>query len=99
MDDSFKHVLKGTKRKRSQQGRRLLANKNKVIKELSRLIKSGRFALKPRNIKEKDIVESGKERRIQFLKSYKKSIAVHAIMAVVDKRLKRRFIRLPARLR
>lgn len=93
MDDSFKHVLKGTKRKRSQQGRRLLANKNKVIKELSRLIKSGRFALKPRNIKEKDIVESGKERRIQLLKSYKKSIAVHAIMAVVDKRLKRRFIR------
>ncbi len=93
MDDSFKHVLKGTKRKRSQQGRRLLANKNKVIKELSRLIESGRFALKPRNIKEKDIVESGKERRIQFLKSYKKSIAVHAIMAVVDKRLKRRFIR------
>ena len=93
MDDSFKHVLKGTKRKRSQQGRRLLANKNKVIKELSRLIKSGRFALKPRNIKEKDIVESGKERHIQFLKSYKKSIAVHAIMAVVDKRLKRRFIR------
>ena len=93
MDDSFKHVLKGTKKKRSQQGRRLLANKNKVIKELSRLIKSGRFALKPRNIKEKDIVESGKERHIQFLKSYKKSIAVHAIMAVVDKRLKRRFIR------
>lgn len=93
MDDSFKEVLKGTKRKRSQQGRRLLANKNKVIKELSRLIKSGRFALKPRNIKEKDIVESGKERHIQFLKSYKKSIAVHAIMAVVDKRLKRRFIR------
>lgn len=93
MDDSFKQVLKGTKRKRSQQGRRLLANKNKVIKELSRLIKSGRFALKPRNIKEKDIVESGKERHIQFLKSYKKSIAVHAIMAVVDKRLKRRFIR------
>ncbi len=93
MDDSFKHVLKGTKRKRSQQGRRLLANKDKVIKELSRLIKSGRFALKPRNIKEKDIVEFGKERHIQFLKSYKKSIAVHAIMAVVDKRLKRRFIR------
>ena len=93
MDDSFKQVLKGTKRKRSQQGRRLLANKNKVIKELSRLIESGRFALKPRDIKEKDIVESGKERHIQFLKSYKKSIAVHAIMAVVDKRLKRRFIR------
>lgn len=93
MNDSFKQVLKGTKRKRSQQGRRLLANKDKAIKDLSRLIKSGRFALKPRDIKEKDIVEAGKERHIQFLKSYKKSIAVHAIMAVVDKHLKRRFIR------
>lgn len=93
MNDSFKKVLKGTKRKRSQEGRSLLANKKKVIKDLSRLIKSGRFALKPRDIKEKDIVEAGKERHIQFLKRYKKSIAVHAIMAVVDRHLKRRFIR------
>ena len=93
MLDSFKQVLSGTKRKRSQQGRRLLAHQEKVIQELTESISSGCFSLKPDDIGEMDIVEAGKQRHIQYLKSYKKSIAIHAIMAVVDKHLKRRFIR------
>ena len=93
MLDSFKQVLSGTKRKRSQQGRRLLAHQEKVIQELTESISSGSFSLKPDDIGEMDIVEAGKQRHIQYLKSYKKSIAIHAIMAVVDKHLKRRFIR------
>ena len=93
MLDSFKQVLSGTKRKRSQQGRRLLAHQEKVIQELTESISSGSFSLKPDDIGEMDIVEAGKQRHIQYLKSYKKSIAIHAIMAVVDKHLKKRFIR------
>ena len=93
MLDSFKQVLSGTKRKRSQQGRRLLTHQEKVIQELTESISSGSFSLKPDDIGEMDIVEAGKQRHIQYLKSYKKSIAIHAIMAVVDKHLKRRFIR------
>lgn len=93
MLDSFKQVLSGTKRKRSQQGRRLLAHQEKVIQELTESISAGNFSLKPDDIGEMDIVEAGKQRHIQYLKSYKKSIAIHAIMAVVDKHLKRRFIR------
>lgn len=93
MLDSFKQVLSGTKRKRSQQGRRLLAHQEKVVQELTESISAGNFSLKPDDIGEMDIVEAGKQRHIQYLKSYKKSIAIHAIMAVVDKHLKRRFIR------
>ena len=46
-----------------------------------------------KDIEEKDIIEAGKLRHIQFFKKLKNSIAVHAIMSVVDKHLKKRFIR------
>ena len=46
-----------------------------------------------KDIEEKDIIEAGKLRHIQFFKKQKNSIAVHAIMSVVDKHLKKRFIR------
>ena len=93
MAESFDQVLSGTKRKKSRQGRYLLAHREEVIKELSERIASGTFHVTEKDIEEKDIIEAGKLRHIQFFKKLKNSIAVHAIMSVVDKHLKKRFIR------
>ena len=90
MVDSFNQVLRGTQRKRSLQGRRLLATQEEVIKELTTQIADGTFRVS--GYREREIIEGGKQRRIQVL-TMKDRIAVHAIMAVVDKHLKKRFIR------
>lgn len=93
ISESFDQVLSGTRRKKSRQGRYLLAHREEVIKKLSERIASGQFHVTPKDIEEKDIIEAGKLRHIQFFKSLKNSIAAHAIMSVVDKHLKKRFIR------
>lgn len=46
MADSFDQVLRGTARKRSSQGRYLLAHREEVIKELTEAISSGTFSVK-----------------------------------------------------
>ena len=46
MEDSFNQVLRGTKRKRSRQGRYLLAHKEEVLEELTAQIASGSFRVK-----------------------------------------------------
>ena len=56
-------------------------------------IATGTFYVTAKDIGERDIVEAGKLRHIQYFKSLKNSIAVHTIMNVVDKHLKKRFIR------
>ena len=90
MAESFDQVLRGSKRKKSRQGRYLLAHREEVIKELSARIAAGSFTVA--NCRERTINESGKQRRIQIL-TMKDRIAVHAIMSVVDAHLKKRFIR------
>lgn len=90
MSDSFDQVLRGTKRKESRQGRWLLAHREEVIRELADRIKTGTYTVK--DYREREINENGKTRRIQIL-TMKDRIAVHAIMAVVDRHLKKRFIR------
>lgn len=90
MSDSFDQVLRGTRRKESRQGRWLLAHREEVIRELSDRIKAGTYTV--RDYREREINENGKTRRIQIL-TMKDRIAVHAIMAVVDRHLKKRFIR------
>ncbi len=90
MTESFDQVLRGTKRKKSRQGRYLLAHREEVIKELTDRIADGTFTVA--NYRERVIMEGGKQRRIQIL-TMKDRIAVHAIMAVVDRHLKKRFIR------
>ena len=90
MAESFDQVLRGTKRKRSRQGRYLLAHREEVIEELTARIANGSFQVS--GYREREIMEGGKLRRIQVL-TMKDRIAVHAIMSVVDKHLKRRFIR------
>ena len=90
MEASFNRVLRGTKRKRSREGRYLLAHREEVIAELSRKIADGTFRVT--GYREREVFEGGKLRRIQVL-NMKNRIAAHAVMAVVDKHLKRRFIR------
>ena len=90
MEAAFRQVLRGTRRKRSRQGRILLAHKEEVMEELSARISDGTFRV--RDYHEKTIAEGGKLRRIQIL-SLKDRIAVHAVMSVVDERLRRHFIR------
>lgn len=90
MSDSFDQVLRGTRRKESRQGQWLLAHREEVIRELSGRIKAGTYTV--RDYREREINENGKTRRIQIL-TMKDRIAVHAIMAVVDRHLKKRFIR------
>lgn len=90
MAESFNQVLRGKKRKRCRQGRYLLAHREEVIQELTKLIADGSFRVS--GYREREIMEGGKLRRIQVL-TMKDRIAVHAIMAVVDRHLKKRFIR------
>lgn len=90
MSSSFDQVLRGSKRKKSRQGRYLLAHREEVIKELSGRIASGTYTVK--DYRERTICEGGKIRRIQVL-TMKDRIAVHAVMSVVDRYLKKRFIR------
>ncbi len=90
MMESFDQVLRGTKRKRILQGRYLLAHREEVIVELTERSATGTFTVK--DYRERIIKESGKTRRIQIL-TMRARIAVHAIMAVVDRHLKARFIR------
>lgn len=90
MSDSFDQVLRGTRRKESRQGQWLLTHREEVIRELSDRIKAGTYTV--RDYREREINENGKTRRIQIL-TMKDRIAVHAIMAVVDRHLKKRFIR------
>lgn len=90
MENSFDVVLHGTKRKRSKQGRYLLAHREKVIEELTNSIAKGEY--KVSGYHNLNIVEGGKDRIIQII-PMKDRIAVHAIMHIVDKHLRRIFIR------
>lgn len=90
MSDSFDQVLRGTKRKETIQGRWLLTHREEVIRNLGDRIKAGTYTV--RDYREREINENGKIRRIQIL-TMKDRIAVHAVMAVVDRHLKKRFIR------
>lgn len=90
MEESFKQVLRGKKRKRSRQGKNLLAHREEVIGELATQIAEGKFRVS--GYRERTITEGGKLRRIQVL-TMKDRIGVNAVMAVVDKHLRKRFIR------
>ena len=90
MSEAFDTVLRGSKRKKSRQGRELLENREKVIAELTAALADGSFRLG--GYRERDIEEYGKKRRLQIL-SMKDRIAVFAVMNVVDRHLRKRYIR------
>lgn len=90
MEESFRTVLRGRKRKQSRSGRYLLAHKEDIIEELTCQIKDGSFRVS--GYHEVDVFEGGKLRHIQVI-PMKDRIAAHAIMKVVDAHLHKRFIR------
>ena len=90
MSEAFDTVLRGTDRKRSTQGRYLLAHREQVIAKLTEAIASGSFQLG--GYHEREIEEYGKKRTLQILSMYDR-IAVYAVMNVVDCHLQKRYIR------
>ncbi len=90
MENSFDVVLRGNKRKESSQGKWLLAHRDEVIDKLTNSIAKGEYVVS--GYRDREIVEHGKARTIQIL-TMEDSIAVHAVMNIVDKHLKERFIR------
>ena len=90
MEESFDYVLRGKRRKRSPEGRRLLRRREKVIDELVRRISDGSFRIS--GYREFTVCERGKERTIQCI-PMKDRIALNAIMRVVERKLHSRLIK------
>lgn len=90
MEASFRKVMSGTQRKNTRLGKQLIAHKEEVISELTKKIADGSFRVK--GYQEMDILQFGKVRHIQVI-PLKDRIAAHAVMNIVDKHLKSRFIR------
>lgn len=90
MEEAFDKVLRGKKRKKSSEGRFLLANKVKVLENIKKEISQAEFRVT--EYWEKLIFEGGKWRVIQIT-TMERRIGVFAIMNIVDAYLKRRFIR------
>lgn len=90
MYESYKQVLRGTKRKLSQSGQRIIQDTERILTELSESLADGSFEIS--GYKDIDVVEGGKLRHIQVL-SLRERIAINAVMRVVDKHLLPRYIR------
>lgn len=88
--DAVNEVLSSTARKRTRVGRCILANREKEIESIGQQISSGSIDLS--FYYERDVFEHGKQRHLQVL-PLRKRIAINAVMRVVDKHLKPRFIR------
>ena len=73
MSEAFDSVLRGTDRKRSRQGRFLLAHREKIITELTASIADGSFRLG--GYHEREIEEYGKKRILQI-----GTYAIHQVM-------------------
>lgn len=86
-------VVRGKKRKKSRDGRKILKREDAVVRLLRIKIGNGTFVTP--KFKEKDIKERNKWRRIQVF-PYMSRIGESAVMEVVDKYLKKRYIRTTA---
>lgn len=65
MAQSFDQVLRGTARKRSRQGRYLLAHREEVIAELSQKIASGNYEIAG-GYRERTIIEGGRNDTFRY---------------------------------
>ena len=90
LEEAFDIVLRGTLRKNLREGKWLIAHREEFLDEVAEEIKSGKVILGKWH--PKDIVEAGKQRHLQVF-DMKTRIKVGAVMAVVDKHMKKRFIR------
>lgn len=80
--EAFHIVMRGKKRTRTV--RHFKKNRDAILQEISEEIKTGRYA--PSGFREFTVMENGKLRDIQSL-PFKDRIALHAIMAVLNKAL------------
>lgn len=90
LEEAFDSVVHGTLRKTLREGAWLLNNRETFLQEVREEIMSGNIKLG--HYHEKTIKESVKVRKIQVF-SMKDRIKINAVMTVVDKHLKRRYIR------
>ena len=90
MNEAFDAVLRGTQRKRTRAGRSIIRNRDIVVDRLISQIECDLYHVK--GYKEFEVVEHGKVRTIQSV-DYEDRIALHAIMSVVGKHIKKRLIR------
>ena len=93
LNEAFDTVVRGTERKRLKEGRWLLAHREEFLKSVANEIRSGHIDLGKWH--PKDIMERGKQRHLQVF-DMKVRIKVSAVMIVVDRYLRRRFIRTTA---
>lgn len=93
LEASFDSVVRGTLRKRLREGQWLLANREAFLQSVREEILSGKVQLG--DYHEKVIKEGGKIRQIQVF-SMRDRIKINAVMSVVDKHLRRRYIRTTA---
>lgn len=90
LNEAFDTVLRGTERKKLGEGKWLLRHREEFINGMAQEIASGHIELGKWH--PKDIVEAGKQRHLQVF-SMRTRMKVGAVMIVVDKHLRPRFIR------
>lgn len=93
LEEAFDTVVRGKERKSCSEGRWLLSHRDAFLESVDQEIKSGHIELGDWH--PKDIKERGKERHLQVF-SMKTRIKVAAVMIVVDRYLRLRFIRTTA---
>lgn len=86
-------VLRGSDRKRMRVGRYILHNRDKVIKKLQGLIRSGNFALS--GYRDKVVTDGPKERKVQSVNMFER-IGCNAVMHIVEKKIFKCYIRTTA---
>lgn len=90
MNEAFDAVIRGTQRKRTRAGRSIIRNREQVIDRLIDQIECDLYQIK--GYKEFEVIEHGKVRVIQSV-NYEDRVALHAIMSIVGKHIKKRLIR------
>lgn len=90
IEDAIKTVLRKRRRKCSFAGRRILADVPKAVERIRQRIRSGRFKLG--GYREMTVDDGPKVRIVQSV-SLEDRIVLNAVMNVVDRHLKVRFIR------
>lgn len=90
LEQSFDTVLRGAFRKQLREGKWLLRNREKFLAKLKREIVDGTLTIS--HFHPKIVHEGNKWRNIQVFPMTER-IAVNAVMTVVDRHLRKRFIR------
>lgn len=90
LEEAFDAVVSGTQRKELSEGKWLLEHRTEFLQQVREEILSGKVVLG--DYHEKIIKEGGKTRHIQVF-NMRDRIKINAVMAVVDKHLRKRYIR------